>query len=109
MLKTWTLIAGPLALASITVPFEADDAWSKPKQTGSYLLCKCTCRATDSQGNHHYGSSNGVWYTTSGADCTTFPKCKVGQLQGIATDCLGTQKSLIKTPASKTGSGALGQ
>ena len=67
-----------------------------PNRPGTYLLCKCTCRAQDSSGKFHYGSSNGIWYTTSHDACDKFPSCTVGQLTGIATDCLGTEKQLMR-------------
>ncbi len=90
-------IASLVAFASLAAPFLIEAAWSKPKPTSTWLLCKCTCRATDAQGNHHYGSSDGVWYTTSRDACLAFPKCKVGTLTGIATNCSGYQKSGIQS------------
>jgi hypothetical protein len=71
---------------------------------GTYLLCKCTCRAEDELGKPHYGSPNGVWYTTSRDACDLFPTCKVGSLglEGIATDCLGQEQAAI-TPGSIPG------
>ncbi len=95
MRTTWTLVVGLAACSVLGVLLWSDASWARPKNT--YLQCKCTCRAEDELGKVHYGSTGGVWYTTSGYSCGLFHKCTVGsqQLEGIATDCTETEKSLI--------------
>jgi hypothetical protein len=101
MRKTWTSTVGLAACGLFGVLLWSDSSWALPKKS-TYLLCKCTCRATDAAGKHHYGSANGIWYTTSGDDCTSFHKCKVGNLEGIATDCTGKEKSATSRAPSGT-------
>ena len=92
MQNTRTSIAGLALCGLLAVLLLPETSWAKPTKD-TYLLCKCTCRAEDELGKLHYGSANGIWYTTSGDACTLFHKCTVGRLEGIATDCLGTEHS----------------
>ena len=101
MRHAWISITGLGACSLLGALLLSDVSWAKPKKD-TYLLCKCTCRAEDELGKLHYGSSNGVWYTTSLDACEVFPTCKVGRLDGIATDCLGEQKAAI-TPGNLPG------
>jgi hypothetical protein len=103
--KRCTLIAGLGACGLLGAILWPDPTWALPKKS-TWLWCKCTCRADDELGKHHYGSTGGISYTTSHDSCDAFHKCKVGLLEGIATDCLGTEKSGVKAgggdvPASR--------
>ena len=93
MRMTWTLAVSLAASSFLGVVLWSDAGWARPKTT-TYLLCKCTCRAEDELGKYHYGSTNGIWYTTSSNACGLFHNCTVGRLEGIATDCTETEKSL---------------
>jgi hypothetical protein len=97
MRKTLTLMIALVACGLLGVLLASDASWAKPKKGNMWLLCKCTCRADDKNGNHHYGNRDGVWYTTSHDSCDVFPSCTADKLPGIATDCLGYQQSGLKT------------
>jgi hypothetical protein len=92
----WKLISVAAVAASAVVWSSVSEALPPKKNT--FLLCKCTCRAEDELGKLHYGG--GVTYTTSHDECDVFPSCTVGSqhLPGIATDCLGYERSLTIKP-----------
>jgi len=109
MRKTWTSMVGLGGCGLLGVLLLSDASWALPKKTSTWLLCKCTCRADDVLGKHHYGPTNGVWYTTSHDSCDVFPTCTVGatQLVGIATDCLGYQQSGMRSITPNLGGNTL--
>lgn len=102
MRNSWNSMAGLAACGFLAVVLLPDAGWARPKGK-TYLLCKCTCRAEDELGKLHYGSSNGISYTTDSDSCDSFHKCTVGRLEGIATDCLGTEKQGLTSGVTPQG------
>ena len=109
MRKTWTSIIGLGACGLFGVLLSSDASWALAKKGSTWLLCKCTCRADDVLGKHHYGTYHGVWYTTSHDACDVFPTCTVGatHLEGIATDCTDERQSGIRAITPNSGANTL--
>jgi hypothetical protein len=112
MRKILTLTIALVACGLIGVLLSSDASWARPKGGKTWLLCKCTCRYDDGKGNHYYGNSGGVWYTTSHDACDVFPSCQVRGPQGnlvagFATGCLGHEESALKPGLKKAPSATI--